>query len=83
MRFTPLCASSKSAPHGAHADVLPFLADHLQLLDIGHAAVRIEHENLRVLHIAEALERSLASVAGRRDQNADRLVLAGLSAGSP
>ena len=31
-----------------------------------------------MLHVAEALERSLASVAGCRDQNADRLVLAGL-----
>ena len=66
------------SPHGAHADVLPFLADHLQLLDIRHAAVGVENENFRMLHIAESFERGLAGVAGGRDQNADRLVLSGL-----
>ena len=66
------------SPYGAHADVLSFLADHLQLLDIRYAAVWVEHKNFCMLHIAEALERGLAGIAGCRDQNADRLVLSGL-----
>ena len=75
MRFTPVCASSK-LPRTAHADVFALLRDHLQLLHFGNAAVGIEHKDFRAVHIAEALKRGLARVAGGRDEDADGLLLA-------
>ena len=61
----------------AHADVFALLADHLQLLDLGHAAVGVEDKNFRMVHITETLERCLAGVAGGCDENADLFVFAG------
>ena len=66
----------KVAAHGAHADVFTLLRDHLQLLHFGNAAVGIEHKDFRAVHIAEALKRGLARVAGGRDEDADGLLLA-------
>ena len=50
----------------------------MQLLHVRNAAVGIEHKNFRAVHVAEALKRGLARIAGRRNEDADSLLLAGL-----
>ena len=69
------------AHHGADANILPVLGDHLGLLDLGHAVLGVEDHDFRLSDIGKALHGGLAGVAGGGHQNADRLVLPGLPQG--
>ena len=62
------------AAYRAHADVFARLRRHLRLLHGAHAAVGVEDDDLRARHIAEALHRRLAGVAGRGGQDHDLVV---------
>ena len=59
------------ALHGADADIAALLRDHLLALNGRHAAIGVEHNDLRAGNVPEALQRSLARVAGGsgEDQN--------------
>ena len=52
------------APDGADLYIVAGLGGHLRLLDGGHAAVGVEHDDAGTLHVVEALQRGLAGVAG-------------------
>ena len=73
----------KVAAHGADRDVIARLRDHLQALDLRHAAVGIEHEDLRARHVGKALQGRLAGVARGGDEDAHLPLLAALFSGSP
>ena len=60
--------------HGADADVPAALRDHLEALHVAHAVARVEDHNPRAGHVGEALERGLARVAARGDEDADALL---------
>ena len=64
----------KVAHHGADAHVGAVLGDHLGLLDLGHAVLGVEHQDLGLGHVGEALHGGLAGVAGGGHQDAHRLV---------
>ena len=68
----------KVAAHRAHTDIVALLRGHLRLLHGAHAAVGIENDNLRARHIAKALHRGLAGVAGCGGQNEDLIAYAAL-----
>ena len=63
------------AHHGTHTHVAALLGDHLQLLNVRHAVLGIEHQDLSLAHILEALQGSLSGVARGGHQNAHRLLL--------
>ena len=65
----------KVSHHGADADVLAVLGDHLGLLDLGHAVLGIEHQDTGLIHVLEALQRGFAGVAGGGHQDAHCLLL--------
>ena len=69
------------ALHGADAHIGAVLSDHLGLLDLGHAVLGVEYQDLRLRHVGKALHRSLAGVAGSSHQDAYRLGLSGLAEG--
>ena len=73
----------KVAAHGADRDVIARLRDHLQALDLRHAAVGVEHEDLRARHVGKALQGRLAGVARGGDKDAHLPLLAALFSGSP
>ena len=54
----------KITPDGADGDIACLLGDHLGPLDLGDAAVGIEHADPDPGHIPEAFQRRLAGVAG-------------------
>ena len=54
----------KGAIDAAHGDVGAGLRGHLEMLDLGHLALGIEHRDARALHARKACERRLAGVAG-------------------
>ena len=65
----------KVAVDGADSHVVPLLGLHLQSLDLRHAVLGIEHQDLGPVHILKALQGRLAGVAGGRHQDANRLLL--------
>ena len=68
------------APDGADLYIVAGLGGHLRLLDGGHAAVGVEHDDAGTLYIVEALQRGLAGVAGGSGEN-DHIALHALSLG--
>ena len=68
----------KVAAHRADRDIAAGLRDHLQALDLRHAAVGIKHEDLRARHIGEALQGCLSSIARGGNENAHLPLLAAL-----
>ena len=66
---------------GYDLDVSAFLRYHLQLLHGRYAVHRIVHHNLGARYIVEAVERCLAGVTRRSDQNAGGTGFAGLAQG--
>ena len=68
----------KVAAHRADRDIAAGLRDHLQALDLRHAAVGIKHKDLRARHIGEALQSGLAGIARGGDENAHLPLLAAL-----
>ena len=63
------------APDGADGNVLAFLGHHLCPLNLGYAAVGIEHADTDAGHIPEAFQSGLAGVAGGGGENQDVLFL--------
>ena len=61
------------AHHGADPNVAALLGAHLELLDVGDAVLRIEHQDAGLVHIPEALQGGLSGIAGGSHQDADRL----------
>ena len=68
----------KVAAHGADCNVVARLRDHLQALDLRHAAVGVEHEDLRARHVGKTLQGRLAGVARGGDEDAHLPLLAAL-----
>ena len=68
------------APDGADLYIVAGLGGHLRLLDGGHAAVGVEHDDAGTLYIVEALQRGLAGVAGGSGEN-DHIARHALSLG--
>ena len=66
------------AAHCGDTGIVAALRDHLRLLHGGHTAVRVKDDDLRPRHIAEALHRGLAGVAGGRGEDQDLIVHAAL-----
>ena len=60
---------------GADSHVGPLLGDHLQLLDLADAVLRVKHQDLGLGHVGEALHGGLAGVSGGGHQDAGGLVL--------
>ena len=56
-------------------DICALLRAHLQVLDLRHAARRIEHEDLDLIDIGKTFERRLARVARRGNENQNLSVL--------
>ena len=72
----------KVSPDRAHADVASLLRGHLRFLHGAHAAVGIKDDDLRAGHVAKALHRRLAGVAGGRGENEDLVGKAALASRS-
>ena len=68
----------KVAAHGADRNVIACLCGHLQTLDLRHAAVGVEHEDLRARHVGKALQGRLAGVARGGNEDAHLPLLAAL-----
>ena len=66
----------KVALDSRNGDIFATLCDHLQLLYIGNAVVRVKYQYLRVLNIGKALERRLAGIAARGNKDAHLFRLA-------
>ena len=71
----------KVAHHRADPHIGPLLGDHLELLNGGDAVLGIEHQDLGVVHIPEALQGAFSGVAGGGHQDAHRLFLLLLAQG--
>ena len=48
--------------------------DHLLALDVAHAAIGVQHAHAHMVDVLEALERGLARIAGRRDEDHEVVV---------
>ena len=80
MRLTALWVSSKLPRDGSHGYVFAGLRDHLETLNLGGAAVRVEHGDTQIGGVGEAGECCLAGISARGGENHDAFARLGRGA---